>query len=68
MPPVGWKGSLQTFFFCPVTVGFGDSVPCGPGHPSDESSRAHPVGYGGHVTGIMRLVHFVFVIVYIGSC
>lgn len=36
-----------------MLVGFGDSVPCGLGHPSDESSRAYPVGHGGHVTGLM---------------
>lgn len=41
-------------------VGFGDSVPCWPGHPSDESSGAHPARHGGHVTGLDALSLFNF--------
>lgn len=44
--------------FSPLMIGFGDSVSCRPGHPSDESSRAHPVRHGGHVTGLDALILF----------
>lgn len=48
-----------------MTVGVGGSFSSRPGHPSDESSRAYSVGHGGDVTGLLRLVYFIFDIVYI---